>query len=584
MRTKIALFTLLCICVLATSWAVLSARLFPIHDYVHVARIAEMSRALLDGQFPVRWSSNFGYGYGMPLFEFYAPLPYFIGALLVRLGLTELIAFRALYVLVNAATVLGAYLLGKTLLGRSGGVLTAAAYTLAPYRAVNLFVRGALSESFAMMTLPWILYFVLVTAKSKGHGWIGLTLSLVGLFLSHNLVTLISIPFIGLWILTSGWMLASSNWREYRAGVVRCIGAVVLAVGLSSFYLMPAFLEKQFTKVATLITGGYFDYHLHFLYLRQFVIPSWGYGGSEWGAGDGISFFLGWGQLIGLLLTLFVALRHRKSLLTSHTTWTRSLIVLTVGLLGALAFTTFKTQFVWDAVPLFTYIQFPWRFLSIATLFVALGAAAFVVALKPLARSIFTAVILCLLIGNTVYFRPERYLDTDSGLYYTDASRIRAEMSGILPDFIPAQTTEFITDVPNDGSLFVCQTLKTCSFKVTPLVQRSHEFLASVELEESEPVTLAIAYFPGWFLEIDGKRVDHSISQEGLLQLTVPAGLHTIGGQFGSTPLRQFSDIVSMVALLVLMTAWWGTTQTITAQSTETQSIKVTHAKSKKRR
>jgi hypothetical protein len=39
----------------------------------------EMERSLQRFEFPVRWSANFGFGYGMPLFNFYAPLPYYLG-------------------------------------------------------------------------------------------------------------------------------------------------------------------------------------------------------------------------------------------------------------------------------------------------------------------------------------------------------------------------------------------------------------------------------------------------------------------------------------------------------------------------
>lgn len=80
MLKKLALAALLILIWIEVSRSLWPADLFKIHDFVHGARIAEMTTALQDGQFPVRWSSNFGYGYGMPLFEFYAPLPFYVGA------------------------------------------------------------------------------------------------------------------------------------------------------------------------------------------------------------------------------------------------------------------------------------------------------------------------------------------------------------------------------------------------------------------------------------------------------------------------------------------------------------------------
>src|SRR3989344_5903619 len=62
---------------------------FPLHDYTHVARLSEMHRALVDGYLPVRWSKNLGFGYGMPLFNFYAPLFYYVAEIKQRHTVTE---------------------------------------------------------------------------------------------------------------------------------------------------------------------------------------------------------------------------------------------------------------------------------------------------------------------------------------------------------------------------------------------------------------------------------------------------------------------------------------------------------------
>src|SRR3990167_1349066 len=67
---------------------------FPIHDDTHVARVYEMAKALSDGMFPVRWVSDLGYGYGYPIFNFYSPLPYYVGGFLDLSGLDSLNATK----------------------------------------------------------------------------------------------------------------------------------------------------------------------------------------------------------------------------------------------------------------------------------------------------------------------------------------------------------------------------------------------------------------------------------------------------------------------------------------------------------
>ncbi len=67
---------------------------FPIHDDTQVARVFEMSKSLKDGMFPVRWVSDLGYGYGYPIFNFYAPLAYYVGALFQLVGFNALAATK----------------------------------------------------------------------------------------------------------------------------------------------------------------------------------------------------------------------------------------------------------------------------------------------------------------------------------------------------------------------------------------------------------------------------------------------------------------------------------------------------------
>lgn len=151
---------------IASSWSLLKPGLGMGHDLNHQARIFEMSQGLQDGNFPVIWSQNLAYGYGMPLFQFYAPLPYFLGAIFYLLGFTLATSVELLLLLATLVTLLGSYLLGKELFNnRWAALLTMVLVGLAPYRAVDLFVRAALSEAWAIALLPWVLLGVVKVVK-----------------------------------------------------------------------------------------------------------------------------------------------------------------------------------------------------------------------------------------------------------------------------------------------------------------------------------------------------------------------------------------------------------------------------------
>src|SRR3989344_8647632 len=59
---------------------------FNMHDDLQMMRQLEMEKCFKDGQIPCRWIPDMGYGYGFPLYNFYPPLPYWIGMLVRVIG------------------------------------------------------------------------------------------------------------------------------------------------------------------------------------------------------------------------------------------------------------------------------------------------------------------------------------------------------------------------------------------------------------------------------------------------------------------------------------------------------------------
>lgn len=554
---------------LASSWSLFSPQFFRVHDYNHAGRIVELARALRDGHFPARWTQNFGFGYGMPLFEFYGPLPFYVGGLLYLIGLDVVLVIKLLYLLVNAGTIAGGYLLGKKLFGQSGGLLTAAALTLAPYRAVNLFVRGALNEAWAIMFLPWILLGVFKVFNRKKNGWLTLSLSLTGLFLSHNIITMLSAPilvFFALgYFLLLVWRQAPElfyrrqfRWRNFVRIANGLVSSVTLSFGLSAFYLVPAFLEKNLTQIENTIFTYYFDYHLHFLYIRQFFQPNWQYGGSAWGVDDDISFFLGWGQWLAIAVFFLIMigrtwswLHKKQSLLPSAKT--AGLTMLFGGLLLISFYMgLLKSLWLWDQLPLLKFAQFPWRWLSLSIMLLALLIGSLTWFIKSSLARIYTALFLvvAMAVGSAAYFRPEKYLENNSDFYYTEPLLIRRHLSGVLPDYIPAGVPIPPTVIPEE--LIMNQaTLSDSSWQI--LAERTHEKLISTNFTDETLLELAVADYPGWRVEIDNQRWGRSIGENGNIMVTVPAGKHLVALRFLPTPVRRIADNLSLLSWLILL-------------------------------
>lgn len=550
---------ILSLVVAAASWALVPAEFFRAHDYIHAARIAEMTRALEAGHFPVRWTANFGYGYGMPLFEFYAPLPYYLGSLFYWLGFEIVFVIKLLFLTTAVVTAVGTYCLGSKLFGRLGGLVAAAATTLAPYRAVNLYIRGALSEAWGMMAMPWILYYLVKLIRQEKQAWIGLTAWYTVLMLSHNIMTMIFVPFSLLFaVLYLGyykWLEIKDKASQHRV-LLRLLGSLSLATGLSSFYLLPAYFEKDLTKVFT-IFSGYFHYSQHFLYLRQFLLVNWGFTGSVWGPGDGISFFLGYGQWLGLGLLLFVSGKLLFDLIRQKPKfkllWQEKRLVL-IGIFSLLLFlalfmTLMRSSAIWQAIPWLAYVQFPWRFLGIGIIFVGLLVGLAVSLIKERVwRLVLAAVILAATAYNLKFFRPEKFLVDAEDFYYTDSQLIQKEMSGILPDYIPLAMADKLT--PPEKTVW-CQT--ECSAEPEILVNRVHEKLIRTNFTETQILELAVASYPGWKAKLNGQPLPTQTGEVGNLAVEVPAGEQLLSVEFKNTPVRQASDLLSLVSWLVLI-------------------------------
>src|SRR3989344_7271227 len=118
-------FAILIFVSLLTILPFLNPGFFPIHDDTQVQRVFEMRKSLSDGMFPVRWVADLGYGYGYPIFNYYAPLAYYIGGFFNYLGFNSLISTKIMMVLGILLAGVFMYVLASQLFRKIGGLIAA---------------------------------------------------------------------------------------------------------------------------------------------------------------------------------------------------------------------------------------------------------------------------------------------------------------------------------------------------------------------------------------------------------------------------------------------------------------------------
>jgi hypothetical protein len=423
-------------------WAVapiLKTGFFPMHDDTQVARVFEMAKALKDGQFPVRYVSDLGYGFGYPIFNFYSPLPYYFGAVFIILGLDSLLATKIMFIFGIVMAGVFMYLLSREFWGEMGGAIGGLFLVYAPYHAVQIYVRGAVGEFWALTFIPLFflgVYKIYKILNSKYHKdvyrWVLLgALGYAGVILSHNIsamiLTLFLIPIVTLF-----------SYLTVKKGnlfaICYLLFAIFLGLSLSAFFWLPAILEAKFVNVESLIEGTN-DFHLHFLCLGQLWDSSWGYGGSNSGClADGLSFKIG---KIYILLTLV-------ALILSGLWWTKDKLRSRLVLFAIcyLLFTIFLTlevsQPIWEAFPPLAFAQYPWRLLTFIILSASFLSGAVFSFIKNNLFKIFAFVFLLfiLLFYNVKYFQPQTYLNVSENYYINDEA-LKWRTSKVSDEYLP---------------------------------------------------------------------------------------------------------------------------------------------------
>jgi hypothetical protein len=514
--------------------------LFPVHDDTQVSRVIVMGKALREGQFPVRWVSDLGYGYGYPIFNFYGPLPYYVGGGLYALGMDAVIATKTMFFIGAILAPIFMYIAVASVLGLVPAVVAAVFYMYAPYHAVQLYVRGAVGEYWAYAFVP-LLFYGLWGLRNKSNGGkyalIG-GVGLAGVIVSHTIAGFI--VGIGLGIYTVLFSIQTLINKKTITGVFPLIRLLVLGAGLSAFFWLPALLEKQFTAVEGMLWDKT-DYRDHFVCPGQLWNSQWGFGGSAKGCLDGLSFKLGkvhmLGAFAGFLMWIITKKKDHVKIFVS------GLVVF----LFAVIMTLQISEPVWRIIPFSGYIQYPWRFLAFAAFGSSLLTAGIVFVKQPLVRmSIVIAVLIVTVVINNKVFTVQYTYEKPSS-YFENVEDLRFRVSKISDEYLPPEIPRPVSE--NDivrGTIVQGQGVSVQSeFESNTYSKYPIFALSKTEIE------IRKAYFPGFRYLVNGI-VQKPVVVGGIPHLTVLEDRSVVEIFFDNTPVRIIGNTISVLTLLVL--------------------------------
>lgn len=563
---------------------------FPTHDDVQVQRIFEMSQALKYGSFPPRWASGLLYGHGYPLFSFYSPLTYYLGALLVFIGANFLMATKIVFLATFFLGAIAMYLLVKEMFGRISGLVASIIFSYAPYKAVDVYVRGNLPEFLSLSLLPLVVWTNWQLLKSKNLVWLPLfSLSLALLALTHNISFVIFAFFLAAFNL-----VIILGLKEKKQMFIKALGGGFLGLMMASFFWLPLSTE---TKLVNLVNHPWpFSYDRFFLTFKQLWSSPWGFNGFTEPQPMSLQ--------IGKTFIIFSILAFLIGLFKKYDFYKKIWLFFSATLIFSVFMTTFSSSFVWKALPFLSFFQFPWRFHILITFCSSVLIAMIVcyigqtITHKKLHKIVIGLVALIIIVSvvfeNYKFFRPRIYLIPETG---GQTSAVGNAVSNLFErqgdcdwesiykeKYSGWNETDAKIDYKNKGgncevrAAFAASETTTWDDEYLPLwvkikpkdyegekvkvisgeggikeinwgyLEKDFTFLAKKETV----VELAHIYYPGWKAFINGqeKTIDYS-NDRGLMRVKLSEGQNLVKFKFLRTPLRLTSEIISLVGLLI---------------------------------
>ncbi|MDM8527152.1 6-pyruvoyl-tetrahydropterin synthase-related protein [Anaerolineales bacterium HSG24] len=557
---------------------------------IHLFRTLEYGQAWSDGVILPHWSPNLAFGYGYPLFLFAPPVPYWIGLFFYWLGFSLEVAFKLLIIVTILLYATGGYLLGRDGWRSSqSGLISGTAYAFAPFALrESLLYGGNVPQYLAIALFPWVLWPLLRAAQTPAWGWIllsGLFYALI--LLSHLFHALIFSPvlaFFGILLLIPTWhgqtLKVSKIFRVLRP-IFYFLGPIPLGLLLSAFFWIPAFIERYNTRAQAdiyLEKSPFFIRYPHWTELLSLITPL-----DSRAANPHVPLTLGLATvtLAGLSLLAILAKEckvyfadtWRAAILTApqakqtlHPSPTiLALFFLTIAL-SAIYLTLPMSQIVWETVTILQVAEFPWRLLGLANLglsFLAGGA----ILLAPIKwRWHFTVV--CL-IWQIWLVAPFLYSVTSFTLYGTPtlADQIRYERRSqsigttTLGEYLPHTVQIVPTGSPLVPLFEAGQTPARLDDNILPdgtTVTLINQSAVSHQYQIDTPTETLLRLwqydYPGWRAMLDGQPVPIMPEAEtGFITMQIPAGLHAVQFDFGLTPIRLSSLLISSLTAVLFI-------------------------------
>ena len=455
------------------------------HDGIfHLARLENLRSALMTGQVPAR-VGGFSYnGFGALTSVFYPDVFLYPFALMRMLGATQVYTVHVLFICIHLASGLSMFSAARRMTGNEESAACAAVfYVLALYRLSNLYIRFALGEALAMVFLPLFFEGIWRVAWDDGNP-VTLGVSAACIFLSHMITTLLCAGWaLGIFLVRFRWLCRNRRW-------LRIVQGGMLAGVLSLFQIVPFLMYSAQGIETQRLRRHVAEFVLRMTELLQ------------------IRGFHTLGPVMVLSAVLLCA-----AVIAGGRPWTKQkpghLAIPALGMAAICVLLSVSSGF-WNLAAKLTgnttdYIQFPWRLLGFASVFLAFSGGCFLAG-ETGRRAAVIALVLC-----AAAAWPEMSAVKEGNVLMPGElgknDLINKEYN--LPGYEGGWT--------EDESIRV-----TGSARVEDARKKGPQMEMNVTAPEGGVISLPLFAFDGYAAQMDGERLPVLQGEQGRIEVRVP--------------------------------------------------------------
>lgn len=516
------------------------------HDTAfHVTRLEAVYQGLRAGEFPVRIGSVQMAGFGSLSATMYPQMFLYPFALPRFAGVSLMLCYKLLLAAINVGSAFLAYAAAKHICRSDQiGFWTAALYTFSLYRLENVYLRGALGESLAMVFLPLVLWGSYELFWGDRKKWYLLMMGMTGVLQSHVLTFEICILFLAacalFWLVTCR---AADKGLRLLDGVKAAAGTVLL----NAFFLVP-FLYFFGEELQCFDMPN--DIAETTLYFTQMFF---GFASVE---GDSLALGTMEGEMpltVGTVLllgaVLFVAAGSGKAEKTREGRVGRFCLGCAAAalVLSSWLFPWGKLQRVSVLREMVTSLQFAWRFLGIASVFLCMVTAIGIKLYEERHEDRWIrAVILVLTLCSTMFFF-ENMVQTVgqtndkmavNGYGYTDSMYMYSDGTGFKAHHLDYGREAAYILSSDEGAQYSDYSRRGSGLQVNVIPGSG-----------TGSLRFPLYYFPGYEVSVNGEPVE-VYAEDSRVACAMPAQPALVEVRYAGLPGFRTADAVSLVSLL----------------------------------